>query len=74
MLIRIMATPDQPLWRIFAEIILRLPVIHPWGKDLSGKGRGRLWHRIENEEDLSKSGMLQRAATFELQLEMRIIN
>lgn len=45
--IRIMVAPTQPLWRLFAEIVLRLPIVHPSGKDASGKGRGRLWWKIE---------------------------
>ena len=41
--IRIMATPDQPLWRLVGEIVVRLPVHHPKAKDASGLGRARLW-------------------------------
>lgn len=52
MSIRLMATPKQPLWRLFAEIVLRLPIVHPRGKDSVGKGHGRLWKTID-DEDLS---------------------
>mmetsp|Transcript_4534 Transcript_4534/g.8730 ORF Transcript_4534/g.8730 Transcript_4534/m.8730 type:complete len:1257 (+) Transcript_4534:163-3933(+) len=47
MSIRLMAGRDQSLWRLLAEIILRLPVIHPSGHDSEGKGRGRLWVHID---------------------------
>ncbi|KAL9185341.1 hypothetical protein ACHAXT_003118 [Thalassiosira profunda] len=43
MSIRIMAMPDQPLWRLFAEIVVRLPISHPKGHDSQGEGRARLW-------------------------------
>jgi len=57
--IRIMVTPEQPLWRLCAEVVLRLPVIHPRGKDASGMGRGRLWKKILGNGDQSKSGTLR---------------
>jgi len=44
--IRIMASPSQPLWRLFAEIVVRLPINHPRGKDFDGKGRARLWKKV----------------------------
>ena len=43
--IRVMACPNQPLWRLFAEIIVRLPVrnLKSYGSD--GRGRARLWKK-----------------------------
>ena len=55
MSIRLMATVDQPLWRLFAEIVLRLPIVHPRGKDSDDKGRGRLWKLIDDNDDGSES-------------------
>ena len=43
--IHIMTTPDQPLWRFFAEIVFRLPVHHPKVRDSNGRGKARLWKR-----------------------------
>ncbi|KAL7555026.1 hypothetical protein ACHAWF_018621 [Thalassiosira exigua] len=43
MSIRIMATPDQPLWRLFAEIVVRLPIGFSRARDSKGEGRARLW-------------------------------
>jgi len=51
MSIRMMATSDQPLWRLFAEIVLRLPIVHPRGKDSKGKGCARLWKKVEEKTD-----------------------
>mmetsp|Transcript_7994 Transcript_7994/g.11305 ORF Transcript_7994/g.11305 Transcript_7994/m.11305 type:complete len:1763 (+) Transcript_7994:2183-7471(+) len=45
--IRVMTMPDQPLWRLFAEIVLRLPVHYGRAKDNSGYGKARLWKRID---------------------------
>lgn len=56
MSIRIMSSPTQPLWRLFAEIVLRLPIVHPRGKDSDGKGRGRLWKNIEDEDLMDNRG------------------
>ncbi len=50
MSIRLMTSAEQPLWRLFAEIVLRLPIVHPRGKDSDGNGRGRLWKKITDEE------------------------
>ena len=51
MSIRVMVVPEQKFWRLFAEIVLRLPIVHPRGKDATtGKGRARLWKRISEEE------------------------
>jgi hypothetical protein len=54
MSIRIMVTSQQPFWRLFAEIVLRLPIIHPRGKNSKGKGCARLWKKIEKEEVTDK--------------------
>jgi len=43
MSIRIMATSDQPLWRLFSEIVVRLPISHSKARDAQGEGRARLW-------------------------------
>jgi len=51
-----MATSDQPLWRLFAEIVLRLPIVHPRGKDSEGKGRGRLWKNFDDEDSSEGDG------------------
>jgi hypothetical protein len=47
MTIRVMATPDQPLWRLYAELVVRLPFssFKVYGSD--GRGRARLWKRID---------------------------
>ena len=47
MSIRVMALPDQPFWRLYAEIIVRLPfhVLRSYTSD--GRGRARLWKRID---------------------------
>ena len=43
--IRVMACPEQPLWRLFAEAIVRLPLqnLKAYGSD--GRGRARLWKK-----------------------------
>lgn len=47
MTIRVMASPDQPLWRLYAEIVVRLPfhLYQSYGPD--GRGKARLWKRLE---------------------------
>ena len=45
-----MTIPDQPLWRLFSEIVARLPVVHPRGKDSQGIGRGRLWKKMNTND------------------------
>jgi uncharacterized membrane protein YgcG len=47
MSIRIMVTPDQPLWRMYAEVIGRFPLqsYKAFGSD--GRGQARLWKKIE---------------------------
>ena len=47
MSIRIMAAPDQPLWRMFAEIIVRLQVQNSRAIGKDGRGKARLWKRID---------------------------
>ncbi len=54
MSIRVMAVPEQPVWRLFAEIVLRLPIVHPRGKNSKGRGCARLWRRMKQEEFQSK--------------------
>lgn len=49
MSIRLMASPQQSLSRLFAEIVLRLPIVHPRGKDEDGRGRARLWKEINED-------------------------
>jgi ubiquitin C-terminal hydrolase len=48
MSIRIMATPDQPLWRLYAEILVRLPTQNQRAVGPDGRGKGRLWKHIDN--------------------------
>jgi ubiquitin C-terminal hydrolase len=45
--IRVMASPDQPFWRLFAEVVVRLPfhLYKPYGPN--GQGRARLWKRTD---------------------------
>ena len=43
MSIRVMVMPDQPLWRLFAEIVARLPIILSKSSDSNCEGRARLW-------------------------------
>lgn len=47
MSIRIMVTPDQPLWRMYSEVIGRFPLqsYKAFGSD--GRGQARLWKKIE---------------------------
>ena len=47
MSIRVMVTPDEPLWRLLAETIARFPLdsFKAFGTDR--KGKARLWKRIE---------------------------
>jgi hypothetical protein len=45
--IRIMATPDQRLSRLYAEIIVRLPIHNAKAMDKDGRGQARLWREIE---------------------------
>jgi ubiquitin C-terminal hydrolase len=46
--IRIMATPDQPLWRLYAEIVVRFPFHLYKAYAPDGRGKARLWKRIES--------------------------
>jgi ubiquitin C-terminal hydrolase len=47
MSIRAMVVPDQPLWRLYAEVVARLPynVLRAYGLD--GRGQARLWKRTD---------------------------
>lgn len=46
--IRVMAAPEQTLWRLLGEIVARLPVRHQKARDASGLGRARLWIRADD--------------------------
>jgi Ubiquitin carboxyl-terminal hydrolase/DUSP domain len=43
--IRLMACPNQPLWRLFAEAIVRLPLQNLKAYHTDGRGRARLWKK-----------------------------
>ena len=45
--ISVMALPDQPLWRLYAEIVVRLPfnIFRAYGPN--GRGKARLWKRTD---------------------------
>ena len=45
--IRVMASPDQPLWRLYAEIIMRLPFHLYKTSGSDGRGKVRLWKRVD---------------------------
>jgi ubiquitin C-terminal hydrolase len=47
MSIRVMATPDQPLWRLYSEVIVRLPIQNSKAMDRDGRGQARLWRNVE---------------------------
>jgi hypothetical protein len=49
-----MATPDQPLWRLLAEVISRFP-FHSYKAFVAGQGKARLWKKT----DRSSSGPLK---------------
>lgn len=52
--IRIQVLPEQPLWRLFAEVVYRLPICHPKSRDSHGEGRARLW-RFETSNSKTSS-------------------
>lgn len=57
--IRVMGCPDQPLWRLFAEAIVRLPLQNLKAYDSDGRGRARLWKRMSQtspKDPLSRYG------------------
>jgi ubiquitin C-terminal hydrolase len=59
MSIRIMATPDQPLWRLYAEILVRLPIQNQRAVGSDARGRGRLWKTLDagtSKESASRYG------------------
>lgn len=59
MSIRVMATPDQPLWRLYAEIVFRLQIQNSRFIDANGRGQARLWKRLdptEEKETVSRYG------------------
>ena len=45
--IRVMASPDQPLWRLFSELVMRLPFNLYRIYDKDERGRARIWKRTE---------------------------
>eukprot|EP00980_Cylindrotheca_fusiformis_P029914 scaffold24028_cov152-Cylindrotheca_fusiformis.AAC.5 len=47
MTIRVMVTPDQPLWRLYAEVVVRLPFSAFKVFGSNGRGRARLWKRTD---------------------------
>ncbi|KAL7572519.1 hypothetical protein ACA910_000343 [Epithemia clementina (nom. ined.)] len=47
MTIRVMALPDQPLWRLFGEIVVRFSLQSYKAYDADGRGMGRLWKKVE---------------------------
>jgi hypothetical protein len=47
MSIRVMAAPDQPLWRLFAEIVCRFSLQSYKAFDANGRGKARMWKKIE---------------------------
>ena len=59
MSIRVMATPDQPLWRLYAEIAFRLQIHNSRSMDPEGRGQARLWRRFDpsgGKEPVSRYG------------------
>lgn len=51
--IRIMAIPEQPLWRLYVEIVLRFPLYSFKASGSDGRGKARLWrkHKPTNSKD-----------------------
>jgi len=45
--IRVMSSPDQPLWRLYAEVVVRLPFHLYRIYDSAERGRARIWKRTE---------------------------
>ena len=45
--IRVMASPDQPLWRLFVETIVRFPLHSFKAFDADNRGKARLWKKVE---------------------------
>lgn len=54
--IRIMALPNQPLWRVLGEILTRLPLTAHKAYDPEGRGMGRLWKKVEPAPDQKEPG------------------
>jgi len=46
--VRVMASPDQPLWRLYSEVIMRLPFHFYRAYGTDGRGKVRLWKRIDS--------------------------
>ena len=62
--IRIMCTPSQPLWRLLAEIIIRLPICHSKARDQNGEGRVRLWKYCVGSDSTQQRKDLNPASRF----------
>lgn len=45
--IRVMASPDQPLWRLYVELITRFPLQTFKAFDGDGRGKARIWKKSE---------------------------
>ena len=46
--IRVMASPDQPMWRLFSELVMRLPFNLYRIYDKEDRGRARIWKRTDS--------------------------
>ena len=46
--IRVMAVPDQPLWRLFGEVVVRMSLQAYNAYDSDGRGMGRLWKKVDS--------------------------
>ena len=59
MTIRVMVLPDQPLWRLYNEIVVRLPFSAFRLHDSTGRGKARLWKRtvpVEPKDPMARFG------------------
>jgi hypothetical protein len=45
--IRVMASPDQPLWRLYSELVVRLPFHLYRVYDSEERGRARIWKKTD---------------------------
>ena len=62
--IRIMCKPNQPLWRLLAEIVIRLPICHSRARDQDGEGRARLWKYDLGDDSTQQKKDLNPASRF----------
>lgn len=62
--IRIMCSPSQPLWRLLAETIIRLPICHSKARDQNGEGRARLWKYDMGDDSTQERKDLNPASRF----------